>query len=177
MTEHASTVCAQRLPLGLLATFSSSDCTTAPCDPIALACRTLYMVPMKEGRLLAEDGSERPFRVMRDEASAERGGVGSHGGLTGLSGSGHGGPELFVLSLLSLGWLGADGGVEGVVGVLGGLLGGFGLADLLDGHGGVVVVEALASDAHTVTRGGHTASPSSGQFTSRNPWRTVGVVA
>jgi hypothetical protein len=174
MTEHAFAACAQRLPLGRPATSSSSGCTAALCDPIAPACRTLCMAPMKEGRLLAEDGSGRPFRVIAGVASADqRGGVGSHGGLTGFGGGNHGGLQLDLLG----GHLAAGGTGGGPEGVFGGFLSGLSLADLLDGHGGVVVVGALAPDAHTVTRGGRAANLSGGQFTSRNPWRTLGLVA
>lgn len=173
----ASAACAQLLLLGLPVTSSSSDCKVAPCDPIALACRTLYMAPIKEGRLLAEDGSGRLFRVIVGVASAVR--KNTHFADFGvcvwvnLNQESH---DLSLPKILPIKFSHAGSATL--------LLGSRNAVDFKKvdrsqsaGHGCVLPVEALASDAHTVTRGGHPAKGWGGQFTSRNPWRTVRVVA
>ena len=168
MTQHASAVCVAHQQHARPASASSSVSTAAPCDPIALACRIERMAAMQEGRLLAEAGSGRPFHGMRGEASAnQRGGVSGHGGLAGLGGGDHGGLQLGLLG----GHLAVSSTGGSPEGIFGGALGGLGLADLLEGHGWEAAGEALASDAHTVTRGGQDGHAVGGQFTIRNLWR------
>jgi len=167
MTQHASAVCVAHQQHARPASASSSVSTAAPCDPIALACRIERMAAMQEGRLLAEAGSGRPFHGMRGEASAnQRGGVSGHGGLAGLGGGDHGGLQLGLLG----GHLAVSSTGGSPEGIFGGALGGLGLADLLEGHGWGAV-EALASDANIVTRGGRLNESQGGQFTICNPWR------
>ena len=89
---------------------------------------------MEQGRLLAEDESERLFLVMFDEASAhQRGGVGGHGFVASFGGGNHGALQLAVVSRRFVASFDSD--VQGVEGVFGGFLGGFGLTDLSEGHG------------------------------------------
>jgi hypothetical protein len=140
--------------------------TAALCVAIALACRNERMAAMQQGRLLAEDGSERLFLVMFDVASADqRGGICSHGRLACIGGGDHGALQLAVISRRFVASLDSD--VQGVEGVFGGFLGGLGLTDLSKGHGWYAV-ELFGSGPLTVTRGGHNGAPRLGQFAIRN---------
>jgi hypothetical protein len=165
MTEHALAACARHPLLGLVMTSSNNGCTTAPCDPIALACHILRTAPVKEGRLIAEDGSGRPFRVMRDEPSADQcGGVSGHGGLTGFGGGDHLGLQLDLLGCHF--GAGLDGGAHGIERIFGNALSGLELADLLECHGkNRRLARARAPDANIVTRGGRGSQWRVGQLT------------
>ena len=106
----------------------------ALCVEIALACCNERMAAKQQDRLLAEDGSEQPFRVMFGEASADqRGGVGSHGCLACIGGGNHGALQLAVIGRRFVASLDSD--VQRIEGIFGGFLGGFGLTDLSEGHG------------------------------------------
>jgi hypothetical protein len=168
---RALAVCAQHRQHVRLASASSSVSTAALCDPIALACRIERMAAVQEGRLLAEVESGRPFHGMRGEAS---------GFCKNAS------PADFLVGVgVNLNQEGCDCRVASeftiklthAVGC--GLLLGSGQSVNFDvvkgaeraGHGWEAV-EALASDAHTVTRGGQAQQAAGSQFTICNPWRT-----